>query len=76
MPKYFGDFYCLICLHSFRTKNKLKSHAKSCKHKDFCGTVMLSENDEILELSQYMKSDKMPYTFYDDIESLIRQMCK
>ena len=24
-----GDFYCLNCLHSFRTKNKLESHKKS-----------------------------------------------
>ena len=24
--KHKGDFYCLNCLHSFRTKNKLKSH--------------------------------------------------
>ena len=21
-----GDFYCLICIHSFRTENNLKSH--------------------------------------------------
>ena len=21
-----GDFYCLICFHSYRTKNKLKKH--------------------------------------------------
>ena len=66
----------MICLNSFRTKNKLTSHVKLGKDKDFCGAVMPSEDDEILELSQYMKSDKMPYTFYDDIESLIRQMCK
>ena len=26
--KYNGDFYCLTCLHSFRTENKLKSHKK------------------------------------------------
>ena len=26
--KHKGDFYCLNCLHSFRTKNKLKSHEK------------------------------------------------
>ena len=25
------DFYYLNCLHSFRTKNKLKSHEKVCK---------------------------------------------
>ena len=26
-----GDFYCLNCLHSFRTENKLKSHEKNVK---------------------------------------------
>ena len=30
-----GDFYCLNCLHSFRTNNKLKFHEKVCKNKDF-----------------------------------------
>ena len=34
---------------------------------------MLSENDSILEFNQYMKSDKMPYIIYDDIESLIKK---
>ena len=28
--KYDGDFYCLNCLHSFRTKNKLESHERVC----------------------------------------------
>ena len=26
-----GDFYCLNCLHSYRTKNKLKKHEKYVK---------------------------------------------
>ena len=26
-----GDFYCLNCLHSFRTKSKLESHKKFWK---------------------------------------------
>ena len=30
------DFYCLYYLHSLRTENKLKSHEKVCKNKDFC----------------------------------------
>ena len=30
--KHYGDFYCLNCLHSFRTENKLKSHEKICKN--------------------------------------------
>ena len=45
--KYKDDFFCLNFLHSFRTKNKLKSHEKVCKNKDFCGTVMPSEKDNI-----------------------------
>ena len=66
--------YCLNCLHSFRTKNKLKSHEKACKNKDFCGIVMLSGKDNILEFNHYMKSDKMPCIFYAGIESLIREI--
>ena len=40
--KHKGDSYCLNCLHSFRTENKLKCYEKVCKNKDFCGIVMLS----------------------------------
>ena len=31
---------------------------------------MPSEKDDILELNQYMKSDKIPYIIYVDMESL------
>ena len=31
--KYNGDFCCLNCLHSLRTKDKLKSHEKYLKIK-------------------------------------------
>ena len=30
-----GDFYCLNCLHSYRTKNKLKKHEKYVKIMNF-----------------------------------------
>ena len=33
--KLVGDFYCLNCLHSFRTKNKIKSHEGICENEDF-----------------------------------------
>ena len=45
-----GDFYCL---HSFKTKNKLKSLERVCENKDFCSVVMPSEDTKILELNQY-----------------------
>ena len=69
-----GDFYCLNCLHSFRTENKLKSHEKVCKNKYFCVTIMPSEKDNILEFNQYMKSDKMLYIIYADMESSIKKL--
>ena len=50
--------------HSFRTENKLKSHEKVCKNTDFCGILMLSKKDNMLQFSQYMKSDKMLYIIY------------
>ena len=58
-----GDFYCLSCLHSFRTKSKLDSHKKVCENKDFCNVVMLSEDSKILEFNKYQKSDKAPFLF-------------
>ena len=68
-----GDFYYLNCLHSFRAGNKPKSHEKVCKSKDFCGIVVPSGKDKILEFNQYMKSNKMPYIIYADMESLIKK---
>ena len=34
---------------------------------------MLSEKDNILKFNEYMKSDKMSYIIYVDIESLIKK---
>ena len=34
---------------------------------------MLSEIDNIIEFNQFMKSDKVPYIIYADIESLIEK---
>ena len=33
--KHQDDFYCLNCLHSFATENKLKSHEKILKRNIF-----------------------------------------
>ena len=44
------------------------------KNKDFCGIVMPSETNNILEFNQCMKPDKMPYIIYAEIESLIKKV--
>ena len=66
-----GDFYCLNCLHSFRTKNKLESHKKVYENKDFCNDVMPSEDTKILKFNQYQISCKTPFIIYADFESFI-----
>ena len=48
ISKHHCGFYYLNCLHSFRAENKIKSHEKVCKNKDFCGILMLSEKNNIL----------------------------
>ena len=46
-----GDFYCLNCLHSFRTKSKLETQKKVCGNKHF---------RKIVEFGKCHKSDKIP----------------
>ena len=41
-----GDFYCLNCLHSFRTRNKHEFHKRVCELKDFCNVIKPSEETE------------------------------
>ena len=59
--KHHGDFYCLNCLHSFATKNKLESQKKVWQKKIFCGLVLPTQKIIISKFNQYIKSDKMPH---------------
>ena len=72
--KHKSDFYCLNCINFGGTERKLKIHEKMCKNKDFCGVEMPSERNKVLKFNQYMKSDKMPYIIYADLESLIEKI--
>ena len=54
------DFYCLNCLLSFRTKNKIESHKNVCKN----GVVLLSEDTKLLDFNWYQKSDRTSSIIY------------
>ena len=43
-------------------------------NKDFCGIVMASKKDKILEFNQYMRSDKISYIIRANLESLIKKI--
>ena len=44
-----GDFYCLDCLHLFRTDNALKRHERLCENNDYCHVEMPTKIDKILK---------------------------
>ena len=73
-----GNFCCLNCLYSYRTKNTPESHKSVCENKVLCNENMPFEDTKILEFNQYQKSDKAPFIIYADIECIIEKIdgCK
>ena len=69
-----GDFYCLNCLHSYRTKSKLKKHEKICKNNNFCHLKMPNAKKDILERKPGKKSLKHAFVIYADLECLLLKM--
>ena len=75
---HIGDFYCLGCLHSFRTDNVLKKHERLCDKHDYCHVKMPTEDNEILKYNHREKSLKAPFTIISDLECLLikEQSCQ
>ena len=72
-----GDFYCLGCLHSFRTDNALKKHERLCGNNDYCHVEMPTEDNNKLKYNHGEKSLKAPFAIYADLECLLikQQSC-
>ena len=68
-----GEFYCLNCLHSYRTKNKLKKHESICKDHDFCFVKMPDESNKILKYTPGEKSLKLRHIICVDLECLLEK---
>ena len=69
-----GDFYCLNCLHLYRTKEKLKKHEKVCNNHDYCYVEMPNEFEKVLKYNPGEKSLKVPFLIYADLECLLEKM--
>ena len=69
-----GDFHCLNCFHSYRTKEKLKKHVKVCNDRDYCYIEMPDEDNKILKYNHGEKSLKAPFMIYAELECLIEKM--
>ena len=68
-----GDFYCLGCLHSFRTDKALKKHVRLCGNNDYWHVEMPTENNNTLKYNQGEKSLKVPFAIYAGLECLLRK---
>ena len=65
-----GDFYCLNCLHSYRTLNKLKRHERVCNKHDYCH---MPKEHEKIEYLPREKSLKAPFIVCVDLECLLKK---
>ena len=72
--KHDGGFYCLNCLHSFRTENKLKKHKNVCVNQDYCYIEMPREENKMLKYNHGEKSMRAPFVIYADLECLLEKM--
>ena len=69
-----GDFYCLNCFHSYRTKNKLEAHKEICENRDYCHVEMPTKHTNTIKYNQGEKSIKLPFVVYADLECLLEKM--
>ena len=72
--KHNGDFYCLNCFHSYRTKNKLNAHKKICENHEYCHIEMPNKDNNIIKYNQGEKSSKLPFIIYADLECLLEKI--
>ena len=69
-----GDFYCLTCLHSYSTKDKLKKHKDVYENHHYCYIEMPKEDNKILKYNHGEKSMKVQFIIYVDLKSLLEKM--
>ena len=69
-----GNFYCLNCLHTYRTKDKLKKHENVCKNYDYCNVDMPNKDNRILKYNHGKKSIKVQFIIYADLKFLLEKM--
>ena len=68
-----GDFYCLNCLHSHTTKNRLKKHQRICENHEYCKLEM-PKIGRVLNYIPGEKSIMTSFVIYADLESILEKI--
>ena len=71
---YHGDFHCLYCFRSYRTKSKLELHKKICENRDYCHVEMPTKGNNIIKYNHGEKSMQVPFVIYADLECFLEKM--
>ena len=71
---HYGDFYCLNCFHSYRTKYKLEAHKKICENHDYWDVEMPIKGNNTIKYNHGEKSMKLPFVIYADLECLLEKI--
>ena len=73
-----GDFYCLNCLHSYTTKNKLKKHQRICENYEYCKLETPKKGVLKYIPVKVYKSVMTPFVIYADLEPILEKIngCK
>ena len=66
-----GDFYCLHCLDSYTTKNKIKEHGKICENHEYCKLEMPKEGSVLKSITGEKSLLMTPFVIYADLESIL-----
>ena len=61
-----GNFFCLNCLHSIRTENKLQQHENACKDYEYFYIEMPKKDNKVSEYNHGKKSMKVLFIVYAD----------
>ena len=69
-----GDFYCLNCFQSYKTKKELDAHKQICENHDYCHIEMPTKDNNIIKYNHGEKSIKLPLIVYADLECLLEKM--
>ena len=69
-----GNFYCLNCFRSYRTRNKFEVHKTICENHDYCNIEMPTKDNNIIKYNQGEKSIKLPFVVYADLECLLEKI--
>ncbi|XP_025267778.1 uncharacterized protein LOC112639099 [Camponotus floridanus] len=62
-----------VCMHYFRTSEKLSAHSEDCGKLNDCAIVLPGEDDRWLEFEHHSRKERIPFAVYADLECALER---